>query len=752
MSKKGLTEQEYKLLNLERWIQGILIFSIFISPLFFYRGGFSMGRVNVGIQEFAWSKSLLINIFGFLALFLWLKRGAVQKRLEMPMTHTMMPVFVFATTVLLSFTRTINPYKGFDLIFEQAGTFLTYGLIISTFRTKVAFKWLAALSLTGLLVGIYGILQFHQVLYLPNDQYGQANATSSLGLTNFSAEVLITILPISFVLIIIVKDYFLRFLASLSFLTAFYYYLICYNRAGFLAGIGASVTMFVLFLWWRARKKGMTKQFATQVAACTAIFLVGFTAFLFLTDIGSRTKNRFLQTFHFGESDIQFRLESWKGTLHLFEIFPLQGVGIGNLEVTIPRYQSEKLEWMTTKSNTRVDRCHNDYLEILAEMGIIGITAFAWFMFALFRSAWRIFSRAGEDDIWYLLGPLCGAIAVFIDIGFSFALEVPPSAFYFWMAVGLVEAQYAHFNGPYKLKEPERREGRAWRIERLAASRLKLGITTAVATLVCSAVMYYSVISFVAEVSYKEGQAYISLEQWDTAIKKFTYSLEWRGFSEAAYYDRAFANIKLNKFQEAEKDLDKCLALVPYFGKAHKVMGVIYENLGKYKEAIEKLNYSVTALPSRKGEIYREMTQIYIRLKQYQNAIDVGMKAKAAESPDSYLLFQMGTAYFAMNKFSQAATEFENSLRLNPSNMDIYLNLSICYLNLKEYDRAVALVRQGIDKKPENPVLHYQLAQILSVKGDKAEAKDALKRALNLNPQLENNARQDPSLSQLLGK
>src|SRR6185503_10094279 len=62
------------------------------------------------------------------------------------------------------------------------------------------------------------------------------------------------------------------------------------------------------------------------------------------------------------------RFGIWQNTLRLISAYPLTGVGLGNFYPTIMRYQTVGLghAWTAT---------HNDYLELLSELGIIGAIA-----------------------------------------------------------------------------------------------------------------------------------------------------------------------------------------------------------------------------------------------------------------------------------------------------------------------------------------------------------------------------------------
>lgn len=64
------------------------------------------------------------------------------------------------------------------------------------------------------------------------------------------------------------------------------------------------------------------------------------------------------------------RLLMWKDTTHLIAAYPLFGCGLGGLESAFPKYGASSL-------NATVDFAHNDYLQSLAELGVIGFLILA---------------------------------------------------------------------------------------------------------------------------------------------------------------------------------------------------------------------------------------------------------------------------------------------------------------------------------------------------------------------------------------
>jgi O-antigen ligase len=87
-----------------------------------------------------------------------------------------------------------------------------------------------------------------------------------------------------------------------------------------------------------------------------------------------------LLSVRFGGYDLD-RLRLWTDALHIFWLRPVLGVGSGNLTSYVETYSSFSL--LTVIAGYH--QVHNSFLEILAEIGVLGFTLFAAFLFRVLR-------------------------------------------------------------------------------------------------------------------------------------------------------------------------------------------------------------------------------------------------------------------------------------------------------------------------------------------------------------------------------
>ena len=126
------------------------------------------------------------------------------------------------------------------------------------------------------------------------------------------------------------------------------------------------------------------------------------------------------------------RWHFWGIALKIFLDHPVFGAGFDAFGVAFSRYD-------TWSGLYRVEQAHNDYLQTLADSGLLGFACLAAFVFFLFRDGLR--AIAEQTDALkrsITLGAFAGCIGILIHSFFDFPLRTPSNAFVFLLLVVLV--------------------------------------------------------------------------------------------------------------------------------------------------------------------------------------------------------------------------------------------------------------------------------------------------------------------------
>jgi O-antigen ligase len=122
------------------------------------------------------------------------------------------------------------------------------------------------------------------------------------------------------------------------------------------------------------------------------------------------------------ETGLGQRLVLASDTIPMVRDFPLFGVGLGAWPELFPHYS--RPPW----SPVFYRETHNDYVQLLAETGLIGFALAAWIAALVVRQlAENLLTR--DHQHWFLLVALCGGlIAMAFHEAFDFSLRVPANA------------------------------------------------------------------------------------------------------------------------------------------------------------------------------------------------------------------------------------------------------------------------------------------------------------------------------------
>jgi O-antigen ligase len=134
------------------------------------------------------------------------------------------------------------------------------------------------------------------------------------------------------------------------------------------------------------------------------------------------------------EPNSRVRLLFWGIGLEMLREHPLVGVGANNYDAAYPQARAQfSIEHpasplLAMHEEMLVERAHNEYIQMLAELGIIGFALFLTFCGALAVSAWRALRRSRSA---LAPGACCSLIAFALSSGAS-------SASFRWMGGGLI--------------------------------------------------------------------------------------------------------------------------------------------------------------------------------------------------------------------------------------------------------------------------------------------------------------------------
>ncbi|MBZ5539039.1 MAG: O-antigen ligase family protein [Acidobacteriia bacterium] len=186
------------------------------------------------------------------------------------------------------------------------------------------------------------------------------------------------------------------------------------------------VELVVLALLLRLRRSGGKHALAGGLVLLLALLLVSWVGV-------QEALQRFasLQTL---ELNSDKRVSMTRDTWRIFLDYPLAGTGLGTLQSIFPKYD-------TLYDGKVVDHAHNDYLEVLAETGILGGLCCGLFLsLLLVRGLRRLLKQENSAAAALQTGGLVGCVGILVHSLVDFNLHIPSNALLFLLLAYLATA------------------------------------------------------------------------------------------------------------------------------------------------------------------------------------------------------------------------------------------------------------------------------------------------------------------------
>ncbi len=220
-------------------------------------------------------------------------------------------------------------------------------------------------------------------------------------------------------------------LAALLFLGIVY----SLSRMGFVAAL---VSLFVMgSLTLGGSLRGRQRWLAIGVVAAGILL-----TFVFLPP--AQLVQRFAQVSSTEQMSAEGRLQLWEETLQLVSAYRVFGCGLGG-------YESAFLRYKVSAPLVTDNFAHNDYLQVLAEGGVIGFAIVAALFLGIVARAIRATSYSSEANARYLGVACTGALAaILVHSAVDFNLNIPANALLLAWVSGIVSSLTASAPLPAK--------------------------------------------------------------------------------------------------------------------------------------------------------------------------------------------------------------------------------------------------------------------------------------------------------------
>jgi eukaryotic-like serine/threonine-protein kinase len=219
------------------------------------------------------------------------------------------------------------------------------------------------------------------------------------------------------------------------------------------------------------------------------------------------------------------------------------------------------------------------------------------------------------------------------------------------------------------------------------------------------------------------------------AVSEFQLALGLDPTNEVAVIGLAQAYEHEGKITEAEKAYQQAIQAHPNSRFSYNSFGTFYRRRNEYEKALQMFGKVIQIAPEWYGT-YVNVGAIYNEMGQYEKAIDP-LRKSISIRPSYAGYVNLGTTYFGVNQFADAANAYQEAIKLDPQQYVTWGNLGETYYDSGAKDKSAAPLRKAVELSegelkvnPHDPDVLSSLANYCAMLGDRKKAQLYIAQAL----------------------
>lgn len=686
MSQKKISASDYNSSFYTKAIEITIISLAVLVPIIF----------NPRCHTFFYpAKDFSFEALTIIGLMFWALKMINRDEIKLTPTPLNLPVLSFIAICTLSLIWSDTFFTSLkELPQFLAGPFLYFVIVNNIGGEKQVNRIISAVLLVGGALSIYGIFQYNDIdfsFWVGNT--GRMRVFGLIGNAGYFAGYLILPLSIAIPLFFVSKNRNRKILLLIGILTMGTTFILTFTRSSYLALSVSLIFMFFLFLLSRGKRfiKDNKKIF---IIILTAIIIVTFLFIIpnplskpgtVISKIKVRTSIARLKN----EITSGARITIWKFTGIMIKDRPILGSGIGTYKYNTLKYQAKFLEQGDNRSiygYLWADKAHNEYLQLWAELGIIGLAIFIWLIITYFNYGIRYLKREmDEQKQGIMIGLMGGVVAFLIDSIFWFPSHLSANLSLFWLFIGLAmvmiidETRGLEVGEKNKIaqkeydKEERRKKKKTKKRSVLKENNIHRFKPILYVAIVFLAIFLCITVSrpFIARIVWYSGFKEVENKNWEKVTEIYEAALKWDPYIGGLYYDlgkifmiRELYNTSLKYFKKAEKYID-----VPSLPQR---LAMLYFIKGETDKAIIELKKAISYQPNEKSmpPLYSDLGNAYLKLERYEPAEAAFKNALKIDANFVTACYGLASTYLKQNKIEEALVELKKVIELAPDSQE----------------------------------------------------------------------------------
>lgn len=214
-----------------------------------------------------------------------------------------------------------------------------------------------------------------------------------------------------------------------------------------------------------------------------------------------------------------------------------------------------------------------------------------------------------------------------------------------------------------------------------------------------------------------------------TDYYSFFQATDGAGLSHNIHNNLGITYDKLGRYEEAIAELNEALRLNPGYIEVHNNLAVTYDRIGKRDEAVRELREALKLNPGY-TEAHNNLGNIYAGSGRYEEAIIELGEAIRLNPGYAVARNNLGNIYVLQNMLMEALKEFQEAVRLDPDSVYPRSNLGNIYTDMGRYEDALREFNEVLRRDPEFPDAYRGIGSVYYSLGSYDKSASAWARAV----------------------
>jgi hypothetical protein len=572
-------------------------------------------------QYFGWSYNVLIGD-PWLPMSGWLLIGSLlfvaylvsSSQVRLSSSPLFVPLLILIIWAGLSGFWAHNSYLVFIKWQYWFTGLLGFIYVINVFREhKAIVILLQALFISGVLMAGLGLLQY----YYNVDWVFQSGPPSGVfGNRNMAAQYSLLLLPIAYCLFLFSQQKLMKAIILVSVVVIIWFISIVNSMAVYLS-------LAVILLAWSGQSLiqfiPITYPRHTIFYMFAIVLTLLMSAVVYYLDVSTLLNTEYTQEQE--EFSIKLRIIKWLNAWELYKNHWLLGIGLNNWAIEYPLFHQAAGVDHGVKLYRTSDNTHNDFIQLLVELGLIGLIISALILSKIAKMTYFSLTHSNKDVVTIGIAMTLSLIAFGVISLFSFPAQLPHTIYLIIIFMAILSALGEPVGTSGDNEEDEISPRKNFLGRRFAAGAL----------LVCSlgaVVLYFNL--YMAEIWYRKAHQY--------------------------YIGGDYAESKLAA--------DIAVEYNPYRYETLKYRAIAYVAYGDIKA--EEMMLEVLKLYPNSLNSLNRILHFYIQQQQFMKALTVAMKIKSIAPNSDYTYSNLILVYRALGNSKGFVINLSRLKDINP--------------------------------------------------------------------------------------